>query len=166
MSKPVCLDLGSGEFPIKLESHQVIKVDVRKSANPDLLCDVRKLPYPDNSIDSIYAGHILEHFSFREVDEILNVWVKILKQGGDLYVKVPNTKHLCEQILLDNEEPDKIFGVPPIVALFGSHENKYQYHYNAFTVKSLLELMQRHGVDGTCMLMNENREIVFDGTKL
>ena len=59
---------------------------------PDVVADVRKLPYPDNYADFIYAGHLLEHFRWKETKAILKEWQRVLKVGGKLCITVPDCK--------------------------------------------------------------------------
>ena len=30
---------------------------------PDVLCDIRTLPWQDGEVDAVYAGHVLEHLA-------------------------------------------------------------------------------------------------------
>jgi len=56
---------------------------------PDIECDIRKIPLPDNHADSIYAIHVLEHFYRWETEDVLKEWIRILKPGGKLVIEVP-----------------------------------------------------------------------------
>ena len=38
---------------------------------PDLECDIRSIPLPDNHADSAYAIHVLEHFYRWETEDVL-----------------------------------------------------------------------------------------------
>ena len=65
-------------------------VDIDVQNHPDIVFDLNKFPYPlkDNSVDRIYAKHILEHLNdlygiFREVH-------RILKSDGDFIIEVPH----------------------------------------------------------------------------
>ena len=40
------------------------------------------LPYPDESVEAVRASRILEHFGHREVQAVLNDWVRVLQDGG------------------------------------------------------------------------------------
>jgi predicted SAM-dependent methyltransferase len=46
--------------------------------------------YTDNSVDEIRASHILEHFPFAEVPNVLAEWVRALKPGGTIKIAVPD----------------------------------------------------------------------------
>src|SRR5262249_15207475 len=41
----------------------------------------RRLPFPDNTFDLIYASHIIEHISWYKVCDALREWTRALKPG-------------------------------------------------------------------------------------
>ena len=53
-----------------------------------IIADVRDLPFADNSVEEIYASHLLEHFDFR--DPVLEEWKRVLIPGGLITVVVPD----------------------------------------------------------------------------
>ena len=48
------------------------------------------LPFPDDSIDFIYAEHVLEHFHQRELAMVLKECLRVMKPGAELSVSVPD----------------------------------------------------------------------------
>ena len=56
---------------------------------PDIECDVRDIPLPDDYADNAYAIHVLEHFYRWETGDVLKEWVRVLKPGGTLVIEVP-----------------------------------------------------------------------------
>jgi predicted SAM-dependent methyltransferase len=94
--KFVCVDLGCGH---KKTIPEAIGVDlipkgeeipnIYQNSVADVVADVQnKLPFEDNSVDTIIARHILEHC----IDSIntLKKWIRILKPGGRLIIAVPD----------------------------------------------------------------------------
>jgi SAM-dependent methyltransferase len=63
-------------------------VDISPDAEPQVLSDVRSLPFEDESADEVYASHVLEHFSYDE--PVLEEWWRVLKPGGRITVIVPD----------------------------------------------------------------------------
>ena len=59
-------------------------------ANPDLVCDIRSLPYDDGSVDAIYCGHVLEHLPEPEVIAVLREMRRVLKSDGRLGIVGPD----------------------------------------------------------------------------
>jgi predicted SAM-dependent methyltransferase len=85
------LNLGSG--PVRVEGY--ISVDIREDAQPDLLADAAHLTMvEDNSIDAIYASHLLEHFAYNE--PVLEEWHRVLVPGGEILIIVPDFMHMYE----------------------------------------------------------------------
>jgi glycosyltransferase involved in cell wall biosynthesis len=78
-------------------------INVDFYAPPDAKCDVRfdvqKLPYDDNSVDEIKAFHIIEHFHFFEIQEVLKEWNRVLKPGGRLYLETPDFLETCRSFV-------------------------------------------------------------------
>lgn len=78
-------------------------INVDLYAPEDAVCDVRfdvmKLPYPDNSVDEIKAFHIIEHFHFFEIQEVLKEWHRVLKPGGRLYLETPDFLETCRSFV-------------------------------------------------------------------
>jgi GT2 family glycosyltransferase/SAM-dependent methyltransferase len=78
-------------------------INVDLYAPDDAVCDVRfdvqKLPYPDNSVDEIKAFHIIEHFNFFEIKDVLDEWYRVLKPGGRLYLETPDFLETCRSFV-------------------------------------------------------------------
>ena len=70
-----------------------------EDAKCDIRFDVQKLPYADNSIDEIKAFHIIEHFHFFEIKDVLNEWFRVLKPGGKLYLETPDFLETCRSFV-------------------------------------------------------------------
>lgn len=49
-----------------------------------------------NSVDLVYASHVLEHFPYAELPRVLTDWHRVLKKGGILRLGVPNLDVLFE----------------------------------------------------------------------
>lgn len=63
------------------------------------------LDLPDNSVESIYASHILEHFGHRLTVAVLKEWFRVLKPGGDLRVAVPDFEQIVRRFLQCEQGP-------------------------------------------------------------
>ena len=69
------LNLGCNDFKLK----GFINIDIDPRVNPDVVADVCKLPYEDNSVEEIYAGHVLEHIPM--YIDALKEWHRVLQPG-------------------------------------------------------------------------------------
>ena len=79
-----------------------IKCDIDKNA--DVKCDMRYLPFKNNSVDVISSHHALEHIPYRHIWRTLKEWHRVLKIGGELDLGMPDIELLCKKFLLAPEE--------------------------------------------------------------
>ena len=78
------LNIGSGNSKI---SDDVYNVDIFAYDNVNVICDIEKLPFKDNSIDMIFNIAVLEHVpnAQKVIDEIY----RVLKPNGIIYTAFP-----------------------------------------------------------------------------
>lgn len=117
-----------------------INIDCRKECNPDLVCDIKDLPYDPNSIDGIYALDVLEHIPRDLILSTLVSWRKILKVDGFLILRLPDIKSISEKYLkgkIDaNEFSRLIYG--------GQEDNDFaNFHKSGFDEKTLTKILKR-----------------------
>ena len=67
---------------------------------------VKGLPCRDNSVDLLYASHVLEHLPLKEFRIALKECRRILKEGGAFRAVVPNLRYYIDQYL-DSTSPMK-----------------------------------------------------------
>ena len=66
-----------------------VGVDFNPDVDPDILAEADDLHMiADNSVDEIYASHMLEHLPYGNT--ALQEWLRVLKPGGMLTVIVPD----------------------------------------------------------------------------
>lgn len=80
------LNLGSGNH----YADGWVNIDISEAdeVQPDVVADCRKLPF--DSVDTIYAGHVLEHLPLEDVRPAINHWLSITKPGGRVLVVGPD----------------------------------------------------------------------------
>jgi predicted SAM-dependent methyltransferase len=87
----VYLDLGSG---FKKGVGNWVTVD---QSGADINWDLRrKIPLKDGSIDKIYSSHLLEHIPYEQLIVFLGECRRILREGGEFLVCVPNARYYIE----------------------------------------------------------------------
>ena len=109
-------------------------VDIRSDVNPDLVDDVFKLEkVQNNSVDLIYACHVLEHADYKESELALARWFEVLKPGGVLRLAVPDMEaHFAHYYYhRDLRLLHSTF--------WGSQRHPYDYHKNGWDYKKLCE---------------------------
>lgn len=130
------LHLGCGNKFIKGYVH----IDAIDFPHVDHVSAIDNLSFiEDNSVDLIYACHVLEHFKRRDVSKVLKEWNRVLTPGGILRLAVPNFEKICE-VYTVSKNLDLVIG-----PLFGGQNYLYNIHYNIFDLKSINEYLSKSG---------------------
>jgi predicted SAM-dependent methyltransferase len=81
----------------------MINVDGNIMRKKDLWLDVTLgLPFPDNSIEGIYASHMIEHLSLKRVRKLFAEFYRVLKPGARVRLVVPSLEYAIEAYLRRN----------------------------------------------------------------
>lgn len=130
------LHLGCG--PINAPGY--INVDVQPFPHVHYVHGVYPLEmFESNSVDMVYASHVLEHFAVKELPVVLREWLRVLKDGGVLRLGVPDFGALVS-IYLDTGEIHNILG-----PLMGGQSDQHNFHYSVFDERYLSQLLQDAG---------------------
>lgn len=88
-SKILEIGKGNGFFSdyIKKLGFQVTTCDFDKALNPDVVADVRKLPFPDNSFDVVTIFEVLEHIPFEDFPAALEELKRVSRKN--VIISVP-----------------------------------------------------------------------------
>ncbi|MFA6971367.1 MAG: methyltransferase domain-containing protein [Gallionella sp.] len=70
----------------------------------DVRCDVKSLPFEDESVELIYSSHVIEHFHFFEIWDVLLEWKRVLKKGGILEIETPDLLASCKRFVEASEQ--------------------------------------------------------------
>ena len=123
--------------------------------------DVTQLPFKDESVDLIYASHLLEYFDREEAVEVLSEWRRVLRYppggpGGVLRLAVPDFETMVILYLWKKEYKLESFLGP----LYGKinmetvhmednrfKESKTVYHKTTYDLDSLEELLKSVGME-------------------
>lgn len=122
------LHLGCGTKHLKGYTN----IDIRYLPGVDEVNNIKFLRnYKTDSVDLIYACHVLEHFGRWEYKEVIKRWFEILKPGGVLRLAVPNFGAICNYYTKTGDLKS-IMGL-----LYGGQDYDENYHYVTFDMNSL-----------------------------
>jgi SAM-dependent methyltransferase len=94
---PVRVNVGCGpHYATGWINLDVVRLD---DIQPDLLLESGEapLPFDDNEVDQLYAGHVLEHIPWAQVPAALVEWERVLKPGGRLGLVGPDVMRTIER---------------------------------------------------------------------
>ncbi|HBI50451.1 MAG TPA: hypothetical protein DDY21_01205 [Candidatus Moranbacteria bacterium] len=102
------LEIGPGEH--KIDNFETI--NIVKSPSTDYIGDAtKKINFPNQTFDIIYASHVLEHTPWYKLDDTIYEWARVLKSGGILEIWVPDglkiAKAFCDAELGINSDYEK-----------------------------------------------------------
>lgn len=127
--------LGSG--PINIQGW--INVDARQYPHTHIETSRLTLDeFNENTISEIYICHVLEHFSFIEVTELLNSFYKKLQPGACLRLSVPDFDKLINIYIDESRNLDLVK-----YALYGGQDYSFNFHKSCFNFRSLSELLKK-----------------------
>lgn len=61
----------------------------------DIVMDLKKLTFKENSVDTIYSYHVLDHLFPQEILPTILNWTKCLKSGGEIFFVIDDFEFIC-----------------------------------------------------------------------
>lgn len=159
---PVRLNLGCADLP--LEGFINIDSSVSPHIKSDLTADVLDLSahFSPESVDEIWAAHLIEHLYPQDVDKAVEHWKSLLRPGGTLAVVTPDYKVLSEHYLSGDISIEKL-----------EDEFVYSYcqeshHQSIWSQERQFALFARHGFKSIKPIdrMNDPRLAYFDSLQV
>jgi predicted SAM-dependent methyltransferase len=105
--------------------------------------DITDLPFEDNTVDLIYACHVLEYFDREEGLKVLKEWHRVLKPRGILRIAVPDFDTLISLYYRGEiDSLNKILG-----PLYGKMlmNGECIYHKTVYDEESLKDILGKTG---------------------
>jgi SAM-dependent methyltransferase len=134
---PLRLDIGAGalDVPTLVSIGGVARPDgawttVDAYTPADIRAEMWRLPLPDGSVEAIWSSHALEHVPREMVQPTLREWLRVLRPGGKVTIRVPNLNYACAHWLAHPEDPFAI------KALFGSQDHEGEFHKHGWNLAS------------------------------
>jgi len=101
--------------------------------------EIYPLPYADETVDEIYASHVLEHFPHGQVAAVLQDWTRALKKGGRLRIAVPDFAKIAQSYLEGHPAPHQGW-------LLGGQTDADDFHKALFDRDTLRKLLAAQGL--------------------
>lgn len=124
---PLKLDIGGAAGPYAPDEYATVDL----FGEPDIRADMADLPFADNSVDAIWASHVLEHCAMAKVAEVLAEWLRVLKPHGRAIIRVPNFDYVAKYWLTG---PDRAWAEAMV---FGHQADEGEFHKSAFTAGTI-----------------------------
>jgi len=155
VGEPIRLDIGAGDVKtpgwIRLDfdverpdPHKIhAKPEATYQTAPDIVCDIRDIPLPDNCADEARAIHVIEHLYPWEALGAVKEWMRLLKPGAQLAIECP----CLDKIMKLMEVPQ----IPPYLTMWGLYgdprlNDPLMMHKWCFTMGQLERLMTQAGL--------------------
>jgi predicted SAM-dependent methyltransferase len=144
--KPIRLDIGCGERP----RTGYIGCDVRLLPAVQIVAPAWSIPFPPNSVETIFSRQMIEHLTLKEAIRTLRHWHVILRPGGQLDLNTPDLERTVEQLGLPGDSPylkhHHISNTEHAMnSLFGWQSNTYDTHRWAYTYATLAQTLSACG---------------------
>lgn len=115
-----------------------VHVDLVDLPHVDYKIDCKDLSiFKTESVDLIYACHLLEHFNRHEVENVLQEWYRVLIKGGILRISVPDFEKIT-LVYNKTKNVDLILGL-----VVGGQDYAYNFHNMIFDFDSLSNLLKK-----------------------
>jgi predicted SAM-dependent methyltransferase len=135
LGKPSNLKIHLGCGNIRKEGF--LNIDHRVTRATNMLCDIRKLPFPLESVGFIECYHVIEHIPHPEVPDVLKEWYRILQSGGRLIIECPDFDRAVQEYMTGNES--RLYNI------FGLQRFPGDAHLFGYNRKRLFDLLSKAG---------------------
>jgi SAM-dependent methyltransferase len=124
------LHLGCGNIKKK----GFLNIDHRRTRATDMICDIRRLPFPSGSVALIESYHVIEHVPHPEVPKMLREWFRVLKSGGRLIIECPDFDQAVREYLNGNEH--RVYNIFGLQRFAG---DAHLFGYNLSRISTVLD---------------------------
>jgi len=105
-----------------------------------------ELSFDTNSVDLIYASHLIAYFNRDEIKNVLKEWHRVLKPNGILRIATPDFNAMVKLYISQNLILTELLG-----PLYGKWDlNGEIYHKTAYDFESLSNVLYSIGFSGIC----------------
>ena len=119
-------------------------LNVQPDPHVDYVGDLRDLSqFAENSIENVYASHVLEHVRQGEVLPTLRGVHRVLTSGGRFLISVPDLDVLCHLFISPWATAEVKWHTMRMI--FGGQIDPHDFHYMGFNEQFLRDLLTQAG---------------------
>jgi SAM-dependent methyltransferase len=153
--KKIVLNVGCGKTKLEYQSSHFkdwkeIRVDAFENDSAHLITSIVDLnKVPNDSVDAIWASHVVEHNYWHDLPKVFNNMIRVLKEDGFAVIRVPDLGSIASRIeegLLDTV-CDSSAGPVSVIDMIYGHRGFVESwgdgmcHKTGFTKKSMEQLL-------------------------
>ena len=97
--------------------------------------------YYSSNIMNHNSSHTLEHFSRKDMPDVLEEWLRVLRPGGELRLIVPDLAVAAKEILEGGILTNDALNI-----LYGAQDDPTNFHRIGFTKETLTQLVEGKGL--------------------
>jgi len=125
------INVGSGSHILE----DYINMDHREIKGVDIVGDITEIPLEASSMEEIFASHVVEHFTEKQIVPILQHWFNLLAPGGKIRIIVPDIESMSKDFAAG-----KISWEQLRLVTLGGQDYSSDYHLNTFSVQYIRDL--------------------------
>ena len=119
-------------------------LNIQKSEDVDFEGDIRDLSqFKDESVEEIYASHVIEHVDQKNINETLKGIYRVLKKNGKFYISVPDLDTLCHFFI--SPLANKKTKYHTMRMMFGGQVDEHDFHYFGWNFEFLHDYLNNTG---------------------
>ena len=119
-------------------------LNIQKFEGVDFLGDISDLSqFKNNSVQEVYASHVIEHVPQKKINETLKGVHRILSENGKFYISVPDMDVLCHFFVSPLATKKVKFHI--MTMIFGGQIDNFDYHYFGWNYEFLNSYLNEAG---------------------
>lgn len=121
-------------------------LNIQEKDGVDFIGDITDLSqFEENSIEEIYASHVVEHVRQNDIEKTLKGIHRVLVKNGKFYVSVPDMDILCK-VFIDPKAPYKVKW-HAMRMMFGGQIDPYDFHYFGWNFEFMNNFLKEAGFE-------------------
>ncbi|MDJ0734440.1 MAG: methyltransferase domain-containing protein [Nostocaceae cyanobacterium] len=132
----------------------------------DYLGNIKNLKlFPSNSLERVYASHVLEHVNYNDAKVSLREMYRILKPDGEIFIAVPDLVNISKLLETELAETaiDITFGVNRPVK---DWQPQHQYGYTKATLEKVMKDCGFIEIEEFEPFLNDTTQLVINSIKI